>query len=85
METCFKSPKIKWNTANAKRKGHYVGVVIDDPSDPMTNLRFAEDVLLIAQSKNDICKMIANLREESKKYGLKLHMGKIKILASNKP
>ena len=80
METCFKTLKKKWNTANARSKGRYFGVVIDDPSDPM--MRLADDVLLIAQSKSDICKMIANLREESNKYGLKLHMGKTKILTN---
>ena len=49
----------------------------------MTNLRFADDVLLIACSQADIAKMIADLRSESAKYGLKLHLGKTRILTNS--
>ena len=48
----------------------------------MTNLRFADDVLLIACSKSDASKMITDLGRESFKFGLKLHMGKTKVLTS---
>ena len=48
----------------------------------LTNLRFADDVLLFSHSRQDIAKMIAHLRDEVAKYGLKLHMGKTKILTT---
>ena len=40
-------------------------MVIDDPLDPLTNLRFADDVLLIACSKGDVIKMISDLGREA--------------------
>ena len=48
----------------------------------MTNLRFADDVLLIAGSLADGGKMIKDLKAESKKFGLILHPGKAKILTN---
>ena len=80
MEACFKTLKAKWNTADKRRVGHYLGIVVDDPADPLTNLRFADDVLLLAHSRRDITRMISDLAIEAEKYGLKLHMGKTNIL-----
>jgi hypothetical protein len=82
MEAIFRKLKLKWKSLNAQRKGHYYGIVIDDPSDPMTNLRFADDVLLFGGSKSDIGKMIVDLKIEAKKYGLALHIGKTKVLTN---
>ena len=38
-----------------------------DPAEPLENLRFADDLLLIAQSMSDTRKMLADLREEASK------------------
>jgi hypothetical protein len=81
METCFRSLKAKWKTANRRRKGRGFGFVIDDETDPLLNLRFADDVLLFAQSKVDAGRMIDHLGVEASKYGLKLHLGKTKIIS----
>ena len=67
---------------NSRRVGQYFGFVIDDPEDPLTNLRFADDVLLIAQNRADVRKMMEHLRAEAAKYGLKLNMDKTKVLTS---
>jgi hypothetical protein len=82
MEACFGHLKCKWNTANKRRTGAYFGIVVDDPEAPLSNLRFADDVLLFAHSKQDLAKMIAHLQSEAGKYGLKLNLGKTKILTN---
>lgn len=48
----------------------------------MTNLRFADDVLLVAANRTDVGKMIDDLKKEASKYGLRLHMGKTKVLTN---
>ena len=82
MEAIFRNLKTNWNRLNAGRKGQYYGIVIDKPEDPLTNLRFADDVLLFSSSKTDIAKMVTELGKEAEKYGLKLHMGKTKVMTN---
>ena len=82
MEACFRPLRSKWCALNARRAGQYFGIVVDDPLDPLTNLRFADDVLLIAQSPADVRKMIEHLRCEAAKYGLKINMDKTKVLTN---
>ena len=59
-------------------------MVIDDPSDPLANLRFADDVLLVAQSSSDIRKMMIDFRNAAEKYGLTLHPGKTKVMTTHR-
>ena len=68
-----------------RRSGQYFGIVIDDPESPLSNLRFADDILLFANSSPDLTKMIAHLRDAAAKYGLKMHLGKTKILSNIPP
>ena len=83
MEAVFRSLKQRWNQLNSRRIGQYYGIVIDRPEDPLTNLRFADDVLLISSNRADVAKMIADLQAESSKYGLKLHSGKTSIITNS--
>jgi hypothetical protein len=69
MEAVFSNLKNKWQKLNTRRTGAYYGMIIDDPKDPLTNLRFADDVLLFASSKADIRRMIVDLKAEAIKYG----------------
>ena len=85
MEQCFRSLKKRWKSANRRRSGQYFGIVIDDPESPLSNLRFADDILLFANSSPDLTKMIAHLRGEAAEYGLKMHLGKTKILSNIPP
>ena len=48
MEVIFRRLKTTWNKLNSRRSGNYYGLVIDSETDPFTNLRFADDVLLFA-------------------------------------
>ena len=49
----------------------------------LTDLRFADDVLLVAQSKADIKKMIGHVIDGSRAYGLSLNFSKTKVLTWN--
>ena len=84
MEVCFRRLKKRWHRLNLRRTGAYYGMVVDDALKPLTNLRFADDVVLIATSRSDIAKMIADLRREAATFGLKLHTGKTKILITDR-
>ena len=46
----------------------------------LTDLRFADDVALIASTVKDMEIQLDNLNEESKKVGLKMHKGKTKYM-----
>ena len=72
--------QVKWAKASARRKGHPFGIEIAKDGRFLTNLRFADDVLLVAQSKSDLVKMLTHFSDRSSVYGLKLNYDKTKIL-----
>ena len=48
----------------------------------ISNLRYADDNTLMADSKDELKSLLMKVKEESEKVGLKLNFQKIKILAS---
>ena len=48
----------------------------------MNNLRYADDTTLMAESEEELKSLLMNVKEESKKVGLKLNIEKTKIMAS---
>ena len=46
------------------------------------NLKYADDSILMAESKEELKSLLMKVREESEKVGLKLNIQKTKILAS---
>ena len=48
----------------------------------INNLRYAEDTILIAESKEELKSLLMKVKEESKKVGLNLNIQKTKIMAS---
>ena len=48
----------------------------------ITNLRYADDTTLMAESKEELQSLFMKLKEESEKAALKLNIQKIKIMAS---
>eukprot|EP00959_Pyramimonas_sp_CCMP1952_P290768 6082292-Pyramimonas_sp.AAC.1 len=78
MEYCFKALKTRWRSLNRRRARQYLGFVIDDQEMPLTNLRCADDVLLLAQNKQDVAKMLAHLQTNAARYGLRVHLGTTK-------
>ena len=75
----------KWHSLSRRRSGHPYGIRIGDGSDrALTNLRFADDVLLIGQSKADIRKMLLQFEESARRFGLKLNFDKTQVLAQRR-
>jgi len=48
----------------------------------ISNLRYAGDTALMAESKEELKSLLMNVKEESEKVGLKLNIQKTKIMAS---
>ena len=48
----------------------------------INNLRYADDITLMAESKEDLKSLLMRMKEESEKAGLKLNIRKMKIMAS---
>ena len=48
----------------------------------ISNLRYADDTTLMAESKEELKSLLMKVKEESEKLGLKLNIQKMKIMAS---
>ena len=48
----------------------------------ISNLRYADDTTLMAESKEELKSLVIKVKEESEKAGLKLNIQKTKIMAS---
>ena len=48
----------------------------------ISNLRYADDTTLMAESKEELKSLLMKVKEESEKAGLKLNIHKMKIMAS---
>ena len=49
----------------------------------INNLRYADDTILMAESKEESKSLLMKMKEESEKVGLKLNIRKTKIMVSN--
>ena len=49
----------------------------------INNLRYADDITLMAESEEELKGFLAKVKEESEKVGLKLNIEKTKIMASD--
>ena len=49
----------------------------------ITNLRYADDTTLMAESEKELKSLLMKVKEESEKVGLKLNIQKTKIMASS--
>ena len=48
----------------------------------ISNLRYADDTTLMAESEEELKRLLLQVKEESEKAGLKLNIQKMKIMAS---
>ena len=48
----------------------------------INNLRYADDTTLMAESKEELKRLLMKVKEESEKVGLKLNIQKTKFMAS---
>ena len=51
------------------------------PGEISNNLRYADDTILVAESKEELKSLLMKVKEESGKVGLKLNIQKTKIMA----
>ena len=65
---------------NAKLDESQAGMKIAGRS--INKLRYADDTMLMAESKEELKSLLMKVKEESKKSGLKLNIQKTKIMAS---
>ena len=77
LQNSLKEVTQRWQ----KKKG--MGIYLSDHDhDCLTNLRFADDVLLFATSKEQLQKMMYEFKESTEKVGLRIHPGKTKVLSN---
>ena len=48
----------------------------------INNLRYVDETTLMAESKDELKSLLMKVKEESEKFGLRLNIQKIKIMAS---
>ena len=48
----------------------------------INNLKYADDITLMAESEEELKSLLMKLKEESEKFGLKVNIQKSKIMAS---
>ena len=65
---------------NARLDGTQAGIKIVGKN--INNLRYADDTILMAKSKEELKSLLMKVEEESEKAGLKLNIQKMKIMAS---
>jgi hypothetical protein len=73
LEDIFRVVKASWTR---RKLGIKIGV------DDLTNLRFADDVMLFAKTLPQLQKMLGDIITEAGKRGLELHPDKTKILSN---
>ena len=49
----------------------------------INNLRYEDDTTLMAESEEELKSLLTKVKEETEKVGLKLNIGKTKIMASS--
>ena len=49
----------------------------------ISNLRYADDTILMAESKEELKSLLMKVKEESEKVGVRLNIQKTKIMASS--
>ena len=65
---------------NAGLEEAHIGIKI--PGRNINNLRYADDITLMAESEEELKSLLMKVKEESGKVGLKLNIQKTKIMAS---
>ena len=73
--------KYKYTMRNARLDETQAGIKIVRRN--INNLRYADDTILMAESKEELKNLLMKVKEESEKGGLKLNIQKTKIMASS--
>ena len=66
---------------NARLSESQAGIKIARRS--INNIRYADNIIHMAESEEELKSLLIKVKEESEKTGLKLHIQKAKIMASS--
>ena len=80
LSPCLFNFYAKYIMRNAGLEEAQVGIKIAERN--ISNLRYAEDTILMAESEEELKSLLMKVKEESEKVGLKLNIQKTKIMAS---
>ena len=69
---------------NAGLEEAQAGIRIAGRNQEISNLKYADDTTLMAESEEELKSLLMRVKEESEKVGLKLNNQKTKIMASGK-
>ena len=80
MSPCLFNLDSEYITQNARLDEAQAGIRIAGRN--ISNLRYADDTTLMAESKEELKSLLMKAKEESEKAGLELSIQKMKIMAS---
>ena len=80
MSPCFFNICAEYIMRNAGLNEAQAGIKIARRN--INNLRYADDITLMAESEEELKSLLMKVKEESEKVGLKLNIQKTKIMAS---
>ena len=79
LSPCLFNLYAEYITRNAGLEEAQAGINIAGRS--INNLRYADDITLMAESEEELKSLLLKVKEESKEVGLKLNIQKTKIMA----
>ena len=80
MSPCLFNLNAEYIMPNARLDEAQTGIKIAKKD--INNLRYADDTILMAESKEDLKSFLMKVKEESEKASLKLNIQKTKIMAT---
>ena len=81
LSPCLFNLYAEYIMQNARLDEAQAGIKIAGRS--ISNLRYADDTTLVAESEEELKSLLIKVKEESEKVGLKLNIEKTKIMASS--
>ena len=80
MSPCLFNLYAEYSLRNAGLEEVQAGIKIAGRN--INNLRYADDTILMAESEEELKRLLMKVKEESEEVGLKLNIQKTKIVAS---
>ena len=80
LSPCLFSLYAEYMMQNTELDEAQAGIKISRRS--INNLRYADDITVMAESEEELKRLLMNVKEESEKVGLKLNIQKSKMMAS---
>ena len=78
---CLFNLYAEYITQNARLDESQAGIKIAGRN--INNLKYADDISLMAESEEELKSLLRSIQEESEKAGLKLNIQKTKVMASS--